>query len=287
MGELDRIAESEAKKGKPDIQGEIEFKDIEFVYPSRPDSKVLQGLNLKVSPGQTVALVGKSGCGKSTAVALIEQLYQPNAGQIMLDGAPLTSLNASWVRQHIAYVTQQPELFSLSIGDNIRYGLDDVTQEQVEEAARQANALDFIVEFADGYDTMVGEKGTQLSGGQRQRIAIARALVRSDQMKILLLDEASSALDTKSEQLVHEALERFRKGRSTIMIAHRLSTIRAADKICVIDNGVCVEEGTHDELMAKRRVYYDLLASQGQINDSGAAYKAGAASGADREITML
>eukprot|EP00043_Microstomoeca_roanoka_P013304 m.130297 g.130297 ORF g.130297 m.130297 type:complete len:1336 (+) comp15719_c0_seq1:159-4166(+) len=248
---------------QPTITGKIEFQNVHFTYPTRPDAPVLQGLNLKVEPGKTVALVGPSGCGKSTVISLVENFYKPNRGSILFDGTDASQIDLGHLRKHIALVTQQPELFATTIAENIAYGLPgEVPLSSIEQAARDANAYDFIQEFHTKFDTLVGEKGAQLSGGQRQRIAIARALVRADDIKILLLDEASAALDTKSEKLVHHALDKARQGRTTIIVAHRLSTIQNADEIAVIKDGIVVEQGTHDELMARKQHYYELVHSQ-------------------------
>jgi len=216
-----------------------------------------------VQSGKTLALVGQSGCGKSTIIALMEKYYKPNSGKILVDSIDISQVDDVYYREHLALVSQQPELFDNTIGYNITYGMrEPVSREQVEQAAKDANAHAFIMEFEQNYDTAVGEKGAQLSGGQRQRIAIARALLRKDKIRLLLLDEATAALDNKSEHLVQEALERARHGRTTIIVAHRLSTIQSADEIAVIDKGQVVEQGTHEELMAKQGAYYELVQSQ-------------------------
>jgi len=222
---------------KPDyIFGDIYFQNVRFNYPSRPDVKILNGLNFQVASGQTVALVGTSGCGKSTCIQLLQRFYDPQEGKVCIDGYDIRDLNIGWMRAQIGMVGQEPVLFGTTIGENIRYGRDGVTQEEIETAAKEANAHDFISRLPLKYDTLVGERGAQLSGGQKQRIAIARALVRNP--KILLLDEATSALDTQSEAVVQRALEKARLGRTTIIVAHRLSTIRNADRIIVIKDGV-------------------------------------------------
>ncbi|XP_078572123.1 ATP-dependent translocase ABCB1-like [Branchiostoma floridae x Branchiostoma japonicum] len=241
-------------------QGNFEFKDIHFHYPARPEVKVLNGLNLQVRKGQTVALCGSSGCGKSTTVQLIQRFYDPTKGMVTLDGHDIRSLNIQWLRQNIGVVSQEPVLFATTIAENISYGRAGVTQEEIEKAAKEANAHDFIKRLPKKYNTLVGERGAQLSGGQKQRIAIARALVRNP--KILLLDEATSALDTESEATVQEALDKARQGRTTIVIAHRLSTIKNADVIMGFRKGQVVEMGTHNQLMLKRGVYYHLVMSQ-------------------------
>jgi len=206
-----------------------------------------------------LALVGESGCGKSTTVSLLERLYLPSAGTIKLDGVPIDELEIGWLRSQIGLVSQEPTLFATTIYENIRYGKPDATKEEIEAAAKMANAHNFICSFPLGYDTPVGEKGTTLSGGQKQRIAIARALVRNP--KILLLDEATSALDSESEKIVQDALDHAREGRTTIVIAHRLSTIQNADLIVVINNGTVYEEGTHETLMNNPKSLYAMLAN--------------------------
>nr|XP_010982971.1 ATP-binding cassette sub-family B member 5 [Camelus dromedarius] len=242
------------------IEGTVEFKNVSFSYPSRPSIKVLKGLNLKIKSGETVALVGPNGSGKSTAVQLLQRLYDPDDGFITVDGNDIRTLNVQHYREHFGVVSQEPVLFGTTINNNIKYGRDGVTDEDIEKAAKEANAYDFIMEFPRKFNTLVGEKGAQMSGGQKQRIAIARALVRNP--KILILDEATSALDTESESLVQAALEKASKGRTTIMVAHRLSTIRSADMIVTIKDGMVVEKGTHAELMAKQGLYYSLAMSQ-------------------------
>uniref|UniRef100_A0A671LL31 ATP-binding cassette sub-family B member 5 n=1 Tax=Sinocyclocheilus anshuiensis TaxID=1608454 RepID=A0A671LL31_9TELE len=242
------------------VKGNIEFKNIHFTYPSRQDVKVLNGMNLKVISGQTIALVGSSGCGKSTTIQLLQRFYDPLEGTVTIDGHDIRSLNVRGLRELIGVVSQEPVLFATTISENIRYGRQDVTQEEIEQAAREANAYDFIMKFPDKFETLVGERGTQMSGGQKQRIAIARALVRNP--KILLLDEATSALDAESETIVQAALDKVRLGRTTIIVAHRLSTIRNADVIAGFQNGEIVELGTHDELMERKGIYHSLVTMQ-------------------------
>ncbi|KAM8967104.1 ATP-binding cassette sub-family B member 5-like [Pelodytes ibericus] len=246
---------------KPDnMKGNVEFKNVFFSYPSRPDVQVLKGLNLTVKSGQTVALVGQSGCGKSTTVQLVQRLYDPLEGTILVDGHDIRSLNVRHYREFIGVVSQEPVLFGTTIKNNIKYGRENVTDKEIETAAREANAYDFIMSLPDKFKTLVGERGAQLSGGQKQRIAIARALVRNP--KILLLDEATSALDTGSESIVQAALDKAREGRTTIVIAHRLSTVWSADVILVIENGAVAEQGAHSELMDKKGIYYSLATAQ-------------------------
>jgi len=233
------------------VSGDISLKNIKFAYPARPDKRVCNGYSLEIAAGTTVALVGASGSGKSTIIQLMERFYDPDSGVVTLDGVDLRELNVRWLRQQIGLVGQEPVLFSGTIAENIAYGKPGSTREDVENAARMANAWDFIQEFPAKFDTDVGEKGGQLSGGQKQRIAIARAMIKNP--AVLLLDEATSALDTESERIVQGALDELlaKYKRTTIVIAHRLSTIRNADKIAVVDKGKIVEEGTHDELMNK------------------------------------
>uniref|UniRef100_A0A7M4F011 ATP-binding cassette sub-family B member 5 n=1 Tax=Crocodylus porosus TaxID=8502 RepID=A0A7M4F011_CROPO len=251
---------SEAGYRPDNIRGNLEFHNVYFNYPSRPDVKVLKGLNLKVNCGQTVALVGSSGCGKSTTVQLIQRFYDPEEGKITLDGQDIKTLNTRYLREIIGVVNQEPALFATTIAENIRYGRENVTMEEIEKAVKEANAYDFIMKLPDKFETVVGERGAQLSGGQKQRIAIARALVRNP--KILLLDEATSALDTESESVVQAALDMARKGRTTVIVAHRLSTVRNADVIAAFEDGVITEQGTHNELMKRNGVYYKLLNMQ-------------------------
>ncbi|XP_038049407.1 ATP-dependent translocase ABCB1-like isoform X2 [Patiria miniata] len=241
--------DSSSEEGlKPDSMiGEVSFQGVHFVYPSRPEVKVLNGIDLEVKQGQTVALVGSSGCGKSTTVQLIQRFYDAIEGVVKIDGNNIKDLNVKWLRQNTGVVSQEPILFGCSIEENIRYGRMDVTMEEIMTAAKEANAHDFIMALPEAYQTLVGERGAQLSGGQKQRVAIARALVRNP--KILLLDEATSALDTESEGTVQAALDKAQSGRTTLVIAHRLSTIRNADMICAFKDGVIVERGSHAQLM--------------------------------------
>uniref|UniRef100_UPI00358EA8DA ATP-dependent translocase ABCB1-like isoform X2 n=1 Tax=Myxine glutinosa TaxID=7769 RepID=UPI00358EA8DA len=260
--EKERLIDSSCDEGyRPDsIQGDLAFENIDFTYPARPDVQVLKGLNLLVPSGKTIALVGSSGCGKSTTIQLLQRFYDPGNGKISVDGRDIRSLNVRWLRENIGVVSQEPILFATTVAENIRYGRPNVTLHEMEQAAREANAYDFIMALPDEFETMVGERGAQLSGGQKQRIAIARALVRNP--RILLLDEATSALDTESEAIVQSALDKARKGRTTIVIAHRLSTVRTADLIAGFVDGAIGERGTHDELMARGGVYCQLVNQQ-------------------------
>ncbi|KAL8504447.1 hypothetical protein ACS0TY_015858 [Phlomoides rotata] len=242
--------------------GQLELKNVNFAYPSRPENPVLNNFCLTVPSGKTIALVGGSGSGKSTVVSLIERFYDPSSGQVMLDGHDIRTLKLRWVRQQMGLVSQEPALFATTIKENILLGRPDASMVEIEEASRVANAHSFIVKLPDGYDTQVGERGVQLSGGQKQRIAIARAMLKNP--AILLLDEATSALDSESEKLVQEALDRFMIGRTTLVIAHRLSTIRKADLVAVLQQGSIYEMGSHDELFAKgdNGVYAKLIKMQ-------------------------
>jgi ATP-binding cassette subfamily B (MDR/TAP) protein 1 len=241
--------------------GHIKFENVRFSYPTRPHIKVLRGLNIEVKPGNFIALVGASGCGKSTVVSLVERFYDPTSGCIRLDGKKITKFNIAKYRDVIGLVSQEPNLFDMSIRDNIAFGLDYVPPEsEIIAAAKEANIHDFIMKLPEGYNTSVGAKGDQISGGQKQRIAIARALIKKP--KILLLDEATSALDAESELVVQEALDKASRGRTTIAIAHKLSTVQGANLIYVLKDGAVAESGTHHELMMKRGEYYELAIQQ-------------------------
>eukprot|EP01090_Pellita_catalonica_P020643 TRINITY_DN747_c0_g1_i2.p1 TRINITY_DN747_c0_g1~~TRINITY_DN747_c0_g1_i2.p1 ORF type:complete len:624 (-),score=107.60 TRINITY_DN747_c0_g1_i2:30-1901(-) len=246
------------KPGK--FKGIIEFKNVKFHYPARPESPIFSKLNLRVGKGETLALVGQSGSGKSTIVSLLERFYDVQGGKIMVDGIDIRKYDLDFLRQQIGLVSQEPVLFSCTIGENIRFGRADATFKEIKAAAKKANAHDFIMELPDGYETRVGEKGSRLSGGQKQRVAIARALLKDP--KILLLDEATSALDTESERLVQAALDRLMEGKTTIMIAHRLSTVRNADAIAVMSHGEICEQGTHDDLIKLNKEYALLVHRQ-------------------------
>lgn len=243
-----------------EVHGKVEFKDVTFAYPTRPDAPVLTGLNLSIEQGEIVAVVGPSGAGKSTLAALVSRLYDPTGGELLLDGKDLKSLNPAWLRDQVGIVSQEPILFSTSIEENVRYGRSNATREEVLKACEVANARSFIERFPEGLATPVGERGVQLSGGQKQRIAIARAVLKDP--AILILDEATSALDAESEHLVKEALDRLMTGRTTMVIAHRLSTVRDADRVLVMDGGKIAQSGTHDSLMAQEGIYKKLVERQ-------------------------
>uniref|UniRef100_A0A7N0VGP3 Uncharacterized protein n=2 Tax=Kalanchoe fedtschenkoi TaxID=63787 RepID=A0A7N0VGP3_KALFE len=252
MEMIDLVPEIDSAEEKGEIpasvRGDIEFRDVHFHYPSRPDAPILRKFNLKVEAGETIGLVGSSGSGKSTIISLLQRFYNPAKGEILLDRHKIKKIRLSWLRSQMGLVNQEPILFATSIRENILFGEEGASSEQIVNAAKAANAHDFISKLPDGYDTQVGQFGVQLSGGQKQRIAIARALIRSP--KILLLDEATSALDAESEQIVQEALDNASRETTTIVVAHRLTTIRNADKIAVIQSGKVVELGSHEELIS-------------------------------------
>jgi ABC-type multidrug transport system fused ATPase/permease subunit len=239
------------------VKGDLEFKHIQFTYPTRPDFQVLRDVSFSVKAGQTVALVGGSGSGKSTLAALTLRFYEPNEGEYTIDGKKSTDYELTELRDQMAIVPQDVLLFGGTIKENILYGKSNATDEEVMEAAKQANAYDFIMSFPDRFETLVGDRGIQLSGGQRQRVAIARAVLKNP--SILILDEATSSLDSESERLVQEALDKLMIGRTSIVIAHRLSTIRNADKIVVLQKGEVLEMGTHQELINNEDGLYNKL----------------------------
>ncbi|XP_053685091.1 mitochondrial potassium channel ATP-binding subunit-like [Sabethes cyaneus] len=243
------------------IRGEIRFENVSFTYPSRPNQEVLREFSLVLKPGQTVALVGASGSGKSTIASLLERFYEPTGGRITIDGHNLSELSPYWLRgQLIGFIEQQPILFGTTILENIRYGRPDATEAEILEVAKLSQSHQFVSQLPDGYRTTVGERGIQLSGGQRQRIAIARALLKRP--AVLILDEATSALDASSEAIVQKALDAAVVDRTTLVIAHRLSTIRNADVIVVLHKGRIVEMGAHDELLRKQGHYFELVKQQ-------------------------
>ncbi len=251
------------------LQGQVELRDLHFSYPGRKEFEVLKGLSLTASNGQQVALVGTSGAGKTTIASLLLRFYTPDSGSLLFDNRPAATFPLTQLRMQMALVPQEVILFSGTIRENIAYGRPDAPEEAIIHAAVQANAQEFIERFQDGYDTIVGERGMKLSGGQRQRIAIARAILRDP--AILILDEATSSLDSGSEQLVQEALVNLMKGRTSFVIAHRLSTIRNADKIIVLDKGIVAESGHHQELMQHNGLYRKLVEMQFAAGDQDRA----------------
>ncbi|CAN1353147.1 ABC transporter B family member 11 [Linum perenne] len=254
-----------------EIKGDIEFKEVSFCYPARPDEQIFSLFSLSIPSGTTAALVGQSGSGKSTVISLIERFYDPQSGEVLIDGINLKEFQLKWIRQQIGLVSQEPVLFASSIRDNIAYGKDNATDDEIRAATVLANAAKFIDKLPQGIDTMVGEHGTQLSGGQKQRIAIARAILKNP--RILLLDEATSALDAESERVVQDALDRIMVERTTVIVAHRLTTVRDADVIAVIHRGKIVEKGSHSELLEDSEGAYSQLIRLQEVNKE-----------ADREI---
>ncbi|CAF0915139.1 unnamed protein product [Adineta steineri] len=248
------------------FSGETDFNQVKFVYPSRPTVLVLNKLQLSIKSGQRIALVGASGCGKSTIVQLLERFYDVTHGQLLLDGVDIRKLNIQWLRSRLGVVSQEPVLFDLTIAENISYGLENIPMDEIILAARKANIHQFIQQLPQGYETKVGVKGSFLSGGEKQRIAIARVLIRRP--KILLLDEATSAMDPYNEHVVQVTLDQAQTedpSRTSIIIAHRLSTIRSCDLIHVLEMGRIVESGTHTELIQKGGIYYTMLNAQNNV----------------------
>ena len=246
-----------------DEETAIEFRNVSFCYPSRPEVPILQNFNLAVKRGENVCLVGRSGCGKSTVLSLLERFYDVTSGEALIDGQPLTSLDINKYRQRLALVGQETVLYQGTLRDNLILGVTDsssVSNEQITAACREANIHDFIASLPDGYLTECGPRGTALSGGQRQRIAIARALLREPE--VLLLDEATSALDTESEELVRKALERAAQGRTIVAAAHHTETMKAADRVVLIERGGVVEEGTYADLVQRRGLFWQFLSDE-------------------------
>jgi ATP-binding cassette subfamily B protein len=241
-------------------RGEIAFESVTFAYPGRPDLPAVRDFTLKVKPGERVALVGPSGAGKSTVFRLLLRFYDPQSGHVLVDGVNLTEADPAEVRARMALVSQDAPLFSGSAAENVRFGREDASPEAVAAAVKAAQAEAFLKALPEGLDTLVGERARSLSGGQRQRLAIARALIR--EAPILLLDEATSALDAENERLVQRALDRAMRGHTTLVIAHRLATVLKADRIVVMDAGRVVEEGSHQELVARNGLYARLAALQ-------------------------
>ena len=268
---LDDTDPFDATGDKPNsLDGNINFEGINFHYPTRPDhpvyypNKTRDGFNLEIKPHESVAFVGKSGCGKSTALQILLRFYSPSAGKVSLDGKNISDLNLNWLRENIGYVGQMPVLFAGSVRSNITLGKPDATEKEIVNAAKAANAHDFISKLSNGYDTDIGIGGGLLSGGQRQRVSIARAIIKDP--KILVLDEATSALDNESERIVQEALDdlQLKQPRTTLVVAHRLITVKNCTKIAVLDGGGVKELGSHDELLQnKDGLYYELWQKQG------------------------
>lgn len=254
----EEIAESRDAKQLPEVIGKVEFQNVSFAYNDK--GNVITDLSFSVKPGEVIAIVGPSGAGKSTIANLLPRFYDVNKGDIKIDGHSVREVTLDSLREQVGIVPQETMLFNGSVYNNILYGRLDATKEEIEAAAKAANAHDFIMQLTDGYETKLGDRGVNLSGGQRQRIAIARAILKNP--RILILDEATSALDTESERVVQEALDRLMVGRTSFVIAHRLSTVKNADKILVLEKGNLVESGTHDELLALDGLYAHLYKSQ-------------------------
>jgi ABC-type multidrug transport system fused ATPase/permease subunit len=252
------------------LKGNVQFEDVAFGY--NPDHLILKKVDFNIQAGQMVGLVGATGGGKSTIIGLIPRFYDPVGGKVKIDGQDIRNFTIKSLRNHISFVLQDTQLFRATIFENIAYGKPNATREEIVQAAKLANAHDFILKMEKGYDTMVGERGATMSGGQRQRIGIARAIIRNT--PILILDEPTSGLDAESETLVIEALERLMKGKTTIIIAHRLMTIRDANLILVLKDGIIEESGTHEELLAKGGFYSEL--HRIQFEDKGGSHTANA-----------
>ena len=243
-------------KSRYHLQGEIAFHHVAFAYPSRPEVQVLSDFNMKIRHGECVAIVGASGCGKSTIAGLLHRLYEPTSGLISLSGHNLSDTDATWLRNRIAVVSQQPHLFDASVEQNIAYGTDIIDHSRIARAAKEANVHDFIMSLPQGYNTHLGENASLISGGQAQRIQIARALVRNT--GILILDECTSALDVENQRAIMSTIKQVKVGRTTVVITHKLPVMQMADRILVIDNGGVTEEGTYDDLMTRKGTFWKL-----------------------------
>jgi ATP-binding cassette subfamily B protein len=271
LDEVPEIVDRPGAVALTDAQGDVEFRDVAFRYP-RPSGTgpfVLDGFSLHIKPGERVAIVGRTGSGKSTVARLLPRFYDVDEGQVLVDGHDVRDLSVVSLRHHVGMVLDEPFLFSVSLRDNIAYGRPDASFDEVVQAAKAAQAHDFITALPEGYDTVVGERGYTLSGGQRQRIAIARTILVNP--RILVLDDATSAIDVTTEEAIHEALETLMTGRTTIVIAHRLSTISLADRVVLLDDGHIVASGTHTELLATEPRYVEVLAHASESVDDMAA----------------
>jgi ATP-binding cassette subfamily B protein len=261
LGAVDPVIDPATPVALPrPVRGDIAFEGVTFRYPARPEVSALNGVSLRVAPGETVALVGPSGAGKTTILQLLMRFYDPQEGAVRMDGVDLRDMARGDFRRAIALVPQDPVIFAASARENIRFGRPDATDAEVEAAAQAAAAHDFLMALPQGYDTWLGERGVMLSGGQKQRIAIARAILRD--ARVLLLDEATSALDAESERAVQAAVESLSEGRTVLVVAHRLATVKRADRIVVFDKGQIVAEGTHEALVAEGGLYARLARLQ-------------------------
>lgn len=245
------------------VRGEVQLVRVDFHYPNRPDVQVLKDVSLTIRPGEFVGVVGASGSGKSTIANLVQRLYEPTAGQVYVDGRALSEVDVRYLRDHVGVVSQVPLLFDASVASNISYGCPDATQDEIESAARQAHAHDFIVDLPDGYETYIGEGGTLISGGQAQRIQIARALLRPSR-QILILDECTSALDPANQAAIMDTILEVKEGRTTVIVTHKIAVMKKCDRLLVVDDGRLVEQGSFDELVGKPNGVFSTLARGGE-----------------------
>lgn len=265
--DLDRLltlseqTEESVGKLEPDIHGNIAFNNVTFAYPEPPTAPVLKGLDLTIKVGECIAIVGGSGSGKSTIISLLQRLYQPTSGEISIDGSDIGLTDVTWLRDHVSIVTQKPQLFDMTVIDNIAYGSRPLPDEACYAAAQACNAEEFILDLPEGYETQLGANAEFLSGGQAQRIAIARALVRG--AKVLILDECTSALDAENQAFVMDSIRKVKQGRTIIMITHKIPLMKLCDRILVVHEGTIAEEGTYDSLLQRRGVFAH-LASGGE-----------------------